>query len=55
MHVVHSNKDAQKVPCGSKLQFLIVSYNFVPKMVSSSGAAESPCEGGEGQHRQPGR
>ncbi|GAB4813670.1 hypothetical protein N2152v2_000716 [Parachlorella kessleri] len=31
VHVVHSNKDAQRVP-QKGLQFLIVSYNFVPKM-----------------------
>ena len=32
VHVVHSSKDAQRVP-QKGLQFLIVSYNFVPKMV----------------------
>ena len=30
--MVHSSKDAQRVP-QKGLQFLIVSYNFVPKMV----------------------
>lgn len=34
IHVVHSGKDVATVPSssGSRLQFLIVSYNFVPKM-----------------------
>lgn len=31
MHIVHSGKDAANVP--NNIQFLIVSYNFVQKMV----------------------
>lgn len=33
MHIVHSGKDAQNVPRSA--EFLIVSYNFVQKMVGA--------------------
>lgn len=35
IHVVHTNKDAAAVP--DRAQFLVVSYNFVPKMAESLG------------------
>lgn len=35
VHVVHTHKDAAAIP--ARLQFLIASYNFVPKMVSPWG------------------
>ena len=35
MHIVHSGKDAAAVPKGA--QCLIMSYNFVPKMVGVGG------------------
>lgn len=37
MHIVHNGKDAQNVP--KSAEFLIVSYNFVQKMVRPSKAA----------------
>ena len=40
VHVVHSHKDAERWPPACK--FLIVSYNFVPKMSKVRRRGEAP-------------
>lgn len=41
IHVVHSGKDAAKIP--PRIHFLIASYNFVPKMASVGSEAGVVC------------